>query len=103
MPSKEILLTEQRNSVAIVTLNRPEVMNALSRMLRSELAREIRRLDSDPSVRVIILTGTGYRAFSAGLDLKELGTDPAALGSAGKERFEDDALDAELRRFEIKF
>ena len=74
MPSKEILLTEQRNSVAIVTLNRPEVMNALSRMLRSELAREIRRLDSDPYVRVIILTGTGYRAFSAGRDLKELGT-----------------------------
>ena len=94
MPSKKILLIEQRNSVAIVTLNRPEAMNALSRMLRSKLAREIRRLDSDPYVRVIILTGTGYRAFSAGLDLKELGTDPAALGSAGKERSEDDPLDA---------
>jgi len=57
---------------AVLTLNRPASMNALSRQLRQELADAIDRLEADPGVRVLVLTGAG-RAFCAGLDLKELG------------------------------
>ncbi len=57
---------------AVLTLNRPEAMNALSRRLREELAAQIEALEADPAVRVLILTGAG-KAFCAGLDLKELG------------------------------
>ncbi|MFN5882459.1 MAG: enoyl-CoA hydratase [Burkholderiales bacterium] len=57
---------------AVVTLNRPRAMNALSRELRSMLAQTIDRLEADPQIRVLILTGAGT-AFCAGLDLKELG------------------------------
>lgn len=64
---------------ALLTLNRPEAMNALSVRLREALAAAIERLEADPQVRVLILTGAG-RAFCAGLDLKELGT--GAGGSA---------------------
>ena len=92
MPNKELILTERRGSVAVVTLNRPKVMNALSRALRVELAHEIRKLDIDTAVRAIVLTGAGERAFSAGLDLKELGSDPEALGSDSEKRPEDDPL-----------
>ncbi len=58
---------------AVLTLNRPDAMNALSRQLRAELAAAVRALEADPEVRVLILTGAGQRAFCAGLDLKELG------------------------------
>jgi enoyl-CoA hydratase len=62
--------------VATVTLNRPQVMNALSGELRAALARTFRELDEDPEVALVILTGAG-RAFCAGIDLKELSTDAA--------------------------
>ncbi|MCS6986419.1 MAG: enoyl-CoA hydratase [Sphingomonadaceae bacterium] len=74
-----LLLVEVADGIATLTLNRPEAMNALSRALRVELAATVRRLAADPAVRVFILTGAGERAFSAGLDLKELGQDPAAM------------------------
>lgn len=68
------LVTVSRDdAVAIVTLNRPEAMNALSAALRVELADALAALDGDDSVRAIVLTGAGERAFTAGLDLKELG------------------------------
>jgi enoyl-CoA hydratase len=68
--------------VAIVTLNRPEAMNALSVALRAELASAFLALDQDEGVRVAVLTGAGTRAFTAGLDLKELGSDTSNLGAA---------------------
>jgi len=71
--------TEIADGIATVTLNRPEAMNALSKALRTELAATMRRLDADDAVRVVILTGAGTRAFTAGLDLKELGTEPDAM------------------------
>lgn len=77
-----MLLIEKSDGVAVVTLNRPEAMNALSRALRAELPKALTALDADPEVKVIILTGAGERAFSAGLDLKELGSDPEGLHSA---------------------
>lgn len=64
---------------AVLTLNRPQAMNALSRELMAALARAVDRLASDPAVRVLVLTGAG-RAFCAGLDLKELGAGAGTLG-----------------------
>lgn len=70
--SDPVLLVDVRDEVALVTLNRPTAMNALSRDLRSAIADTFDRLNSDPGVRAAILTGAG-KAFCAGLDLKELG------------------------------
>jgi enoyl-CoA hydratase len=77
-----MLLVEKDGGVAVVTLNRPEAMNALSRALRSALRQAFVELDADPQVKVIVLTGAGERAFTAGLDLKELSTDPLGMGAA---------------------
>ncbi|MDQ0463056.1 enoyl-CoA hydratase [Caulobacter ginsengisoli] len=76
------LLLEKTDGVAVVTLNRPDAMNALSKALRSELHKVMVALDKDDDVSVVILTGAGERAFTAGLDLKELGSDPKAMSAA---------------------
>ena len=78
--SGALVLTERDGAVAVVTLNRPEAMNALSSALRAELAQVMLELDQDDSVRAVVLTGAGTRAFTAGLDLKELGVQ--GLGAA---------------------
>lgn len=67
--------------IALITLNRPQVLNALSRELLDRLATTIDEAAADPRVRVIILTGAG-RAFCAGLDLKEIGAGRGSLGGA---------------------
>lgn len=77
-----LITVECEDGVAVVTLNRPEAMNALSTALRAELARVMRNVDADDTVRAVVLTGAGERAFTAGLDLKELGTDTSNLGAA---------------------
>ena len=77
-----LLVEKPLDGVAVVTLNRPEAMNALSKALRAALQQAFVELDADPDVRVIILTGAGERAFTAGLDLKELSTDPLGMGAA---------------------
>ncbi len=77
-----MLLVEKADGVATVTLNRPEAMNAMSKALRAALAEAFVALEADPEVRVAILTGAGERAFTAGLDLKELGSDPLGMSAA---------------------
>ncbi len=80
--STPVLLEERDGPVAVLTLNRPDRMNALSRDLRQALAEAVDRLEADPQIHILILTGAGERAFTAGLDLKELGAgDGSALGS----------------------
>jgi len=69
-----LVLVEKREGYAIVTLNRPGEMNALSRDLRRQFVEAFEDCSRDENVRVIILTGNG-RAFCAGFDLKELGSD----------------------------
>jgi len=64
-------LLDKRAGFAIITLNRPENMNALSRELRSDLTEAFVYCEADETTRVVILTGKG-KAFCAGLDLKEL-------------------------------
>ena len=77
-----MLKVEQTGAITVVTLDRPEAMNALSRALRRALDEAIRKIAADDSVSVMILTGAGNRAFTAGLDLKELGGSTDALGDA---------------------
>lgn len=69
--SEENLITERRGQIMIVTINRPERMNALDRPTLTEGAKLIKNLHFDKEVRVVILTGTGDKAFCAGADLKE--------------------------------
>lgn len=78
-----LVLVHRDDRIATVTLNRPDAMNALSRTLRVELAGAMLKLAVDEDIRAIVLTGAGTRAFSAGLDLKELGGDGESLGAAG--------------------
>lgn len=68
-----LVLLDKSEGVATITLNRPEAMNALSHALRSELFDACQSLQADKDVRAVIVTGAGDRAFTAGLDLKELG------------------------------
>lgn len=89
-----LVTTAIADGIAIITLNRPEAMNALSAALRAELARAMQAADSDDAVRVIVLTGAGERAFTAGLDLKELGSDTSHLGAANAERAEENPVKA---------
>ena len=79
-----MLVTIERDGpVAVVTMNRAEAMNALSSALREELARAMVEVNADDTIRAVVLTGAGTRAFTAGLDLKELGTQ--GLGAANAE------------------
>ncbi len=70
--TEPLVLVEHDGEMTVVTLNRPEAMNALSTPLRNAIARVFTELSTRAETRVIILTGAG-RAFCAGLDLKELG------------------------------
>ncbi|HXG40170.1 MAG TPA: enoyl-CoA hydratase-related protein [Candidatus Limnocylindrales bacterium] len=66
--------------VALVTLDRPDVLNALSYELLGELVVALERLDADPACRCIVLTGAGDRAFAAGADIRELAAEtPVSL------------------------
>jgi enoyl-CoA hydratase len=90
--SEPNILVEIEAGIAVVTMNRPQAMNALSSGLRRDLAAAMRQLEADASVRVVILTGAGDRAFTAGLDLKELGQQ--GLGAANAEGPDDNPVKA---------
>jgi enoyl-CoA hydratase len=72
--SEPVLRIDKQDEIAVVTLNRPHAMNALSSELRSAIAEAFERLQADPNTGAVVLTGAG-RAFCAGLDLKELSID----------------------------
>lgn len=63
--------TAPEEGIRVLTLNRPELMNAMNTRMFIELRQALRELSADASLRVLILTGAGGRAFSAGGDLKE--------------------------------
>ncbi|MCZ6628462.1 MAG: enoyl-CoA hydratase/isomerase family protein [SAR324 cluster bacterium] len=65
------VLVEKQGGIATVTLNRPEALNAFNSQLRRDLAANLGDLNRDETVRGLVLTGSGNRAFSAGVDLKE--------------------------------
>lgn len=65
------VLVERRGPVALVTLNRPEALNAVNDALRDALTAALGELNRDPAVRAVVLTGAGERSFCAGQDLAE--------------------------------
>ena len=67
----EHILVEKEEGVAIITLNRPEVLNAMNRKLSTELHDAVMAMNDDDEVGCLVLTGTGNRAFSAGGDIHE--------------------------------
>src|SRR5438309_265344 len=67
----ETILVRSQDSLALVTLNRPEKLNAMSMVLKEELIRALRELDADKATRVIVITGAGQKAFTAGADIHE--------------------------------
>ncbi len=77
----ETILFEVRNNIAIITLNRPDKLNALNHRLLSELNSALDKVKSDSAISVVIITGAGEKAFAAGADIKELNT---LNGSDGK-------------------
>jgi enoyl-CoA hydratase len=75
---------EGHEGVALVTIDRPEALNALSFALLAELAEALETLDRDGRTRVVILTGSGEKAFAAGADIVELADQtPERLRSEG--------------------
>jgi enoyl-CoA hydratase len=69
--SFENIRVERRDNVGIVTLDRPEVLNALSEDLMGELSKAVDALDADPEIRCLVLTGSD-KAFAAGANIKEM-------------------------------
>lgn len=68
----QYILTNRDDAVGIVTLNRPEALNALNNQLVAELADALEAFDRDDSIRCIVITGAGDKAFAAGADIKEM-------------------------------
>jgi enoyl-CoA hydratase len=67
----EHILVDVEDGVGIVTLNRPDILNAMNRKLSSELHDAVKALDADDAVGCIVITGAGTKAFSAGGDIHE--------------------------------
>jgi enoyl-CoA hydratase len=82
----ETLLCEVRGQVATVTLNRPKVLHALNTQVFDELEAVFQLLAADSVVRVILLTGSGEKAFAAGADINELTATDAVTGLAKARR-----------------
>ena len=66
----DIVKYEQQDSVAVITLNRPDSMNAFTNELRADLLQALQQAEEDDNIRAVVLTGEG-RCFSAGADLKD--------------------------------
>lgn len=76
----ENLLLERDGAVAILTINRPKVLNALNTQTLDELRRAILDLKRDDTVRAVVLTGAGEKSFIAGADINELATQTPVSG-----------------------
>jgi enoyl-CoA hydratase len=70
-PSYQTITVSRQGAVAVLALNRPEAMNAISMQMRAELRDALEALRRDAAVGAAVLTGTGEKAFSAGMDLRE--------------------------------
>src|SRR5439155_1435283 len=86
----ETLLYEKTSEgLAWITLNRPDVLNAINMQMRDELWDLMHAVRDDPDVRVVIFKGVGNRAFSAGADISEFGTAPSYVEARGARRDRD--------------
>ncbi len=74
-----VLLVEEQDGLSILTLNRPAVMNAFNVELLHALKKEVEAIRFKSDIRVVVITGAGEKAFSAGADLKEFLTAPSPV------------------------
>ena len=82
----ETLLYEVQEHIALVTLNRPKLLHALNSQVFDELETVFRALTDDADVRVVLLTGSGEKAFAAGADINEITATDTASGAAKARR-----------------
>ena len=82
----ETVLVESKDGVQTITLNRPEVLNAISAQLGAELLEALREAERAPEVRCVLLTASG-RGFCAGADLREQAPGQASLGDLLRTRY----------------
>ena len=85
----DTLLYDKQDGIAWITLNRPQVLNAINMRMRDELWDVMHAVRDDPEVRVVIFKGAGERAFSAGADISEFGTAPSYVESRRARRQRD--------------
>jgi enoyl-CoA hydratase/carnithine racemase len=90
-----LLFEKADNGVAWLTLNRPNVLNAMNMAMRDELWSAMTAVRDDPDIRVAVIRGAGDRAFSAGADISEFGTAPSYV-DARRARQERDVWGAML-------
>ena len=74
----ETILVEQKGAVTLITLNRPQALNALNSQVLADLIDAFAAFETDPSQRCAVLTGSGEKAFAAGADIKEMSEKPAS-------------------------
>lgn len=95
MAELETITYDERDGTAIVTLNRPEVLNAFNLQMQAELRRTWRAIRRNPDVRCVVLTGAGDRAFCTGIDRTETMAgweDPSAAGHTAGVGYVGDSL-----------
>ncbi len=93
-PPPAVVLYEQRGAVALITLNRPEVLNSFNQALRLQVAAALERAASEPAIAAVVLAAAG-RAFSAGADLKAM--DPRQVSGEEVRRQLEEEYGAGLR------
>lgn len=101
------ILVDKADGIATITLNRPEKMNAFTRIMAAEIIEAMDDIDGDDDVRAVIFTGSGERAFCAGADLTPEGgghvfSDSAQVDDLSDERVRDGGGRVTLRLFESK-
>src|SRR5580765_6755486 len=92
----EHILVDVEEGVAVLTLNRPESLNAMNRKLGQELHHAVKQMEADDAIGCIVITGAGERAFSAGGDIKEQLATDAQYSDA-----EQDAMRDPRRSYDI--
>jgi len=91
MRYEEIIYTVERDNVAVITLNRPDAMNALTHETHTELGQAIEEANQDSNVRVIVITGAG-RGFCSGDDVKVIFRAGEGYGEDEAQRFRESQL-----------
>jgi enoyl-CoA hydratase/carnithine racemase len=85
--SPETLSVARQGRVAVISLNRPQAMNAINMLMRRELRETLDTLRRDADIGAVVLTGSGPKAFSAGMDLREFAESTAGVPISEMRRF----------------